>query len=364
MTSSLAFLDISAFRNLSSVQIKPIENGFNFIYGNNGSGKTSLLEAIYYLSLGRSFRSSHLERVIQVSADKLSIFARLFQQENDKITSIGIQRSIHADLKIRIEGKDVYSIAELAHLLPVQLLDSQCHHLIDSGPVFRRKYIDWGVFYYNNDFLSLWKLFQRALKQRNAALRHQSSPKEIDIWTQELIRYAEQLEQLRHDYLQQLIPLLETTIIELLPLTQLKISYYRGWDISKNYQDFLCHAFSRDSELGYTQFGPHKADLKLTIKGIPAKDILSRGQQKMFVCGMILARGMLLKQCANKSPIYLVDDLPSELDKMSRTNLMALLSKQNAQIFVTAIECINENNFLTNNPVKMFHVEQGGVEEV
>ena len=171
MTSSLAFLDISAFRNLSSVQIKPIENGFNFIYGNNGSGKTSLLEAIYYLSLGRSFRSSHLERVIQFSADKLSIFARLDQPNNDTL-SIGLQRNIEAELKIRIEGKDVFSIAELAHLLPVQLLDSQCHHLIDAGPAFRRKFVDWGVFYYKND-LDQWLLGQSNLKSTSQARLNQ-----------------------------------------------------------------------------------------------------------------------------------------------------------------------------------------------
>ncbi|MBV8802554.1 MAG: DNA replication and repair protein RecF, partial [Gammaproteobacteria bacterium] len=202
------------------------------------------------------------------------------------------------------------------------------------------------------------------LKQRNAALRNQVSFKEIDIWTQELILYGEQLERLRCDYLQLLIPLLENTIVELLGLSELKINYYRGWDHAKNYQDFLSQAFNRDMELGYTQFGPHKADLKLTIKGVPGKDILSRGQQKLFVCGMILARGMLLKKCVNKNPIYLVDDLPSELDKTSRISLMTLLSKQNAQIFVTAIECINENIFLVNNSLKMFHVEQGNVKEV
>jgi DNA replication and repair protein RecF len=363
MTAGLVYLDISDFRNLLSVKIEPVPIGFNYIYGSNGSGKTSLLEAIYYLSLGRSFRSSILERVIEKSANKLSIFARLTTQ-NDQMTSVGLERNVEGEIKIRIDGNDVHSIAELASLMPVQLIDSQCHHLIDAGPVFRRKHIDWGVFYLNNDFLRNWKLFQYTLKQRNAGLRHQISRKELDGWTHELIKSAEQLERSRRLYLVQLIPLLEATIAELISLSDLKISYYPGWDLSKDYYTVLQQTIDRDFQLGYTQLGPHKADLKISIRGIPAKDILSRGQQKLFVCGMILARGTLLQQCADKKPIYLIDDLPSELDKESRAKLVALLSKQEAQIFVTAVECNSQSDVSVNSPLKMFHVEHGNVKEV
>jgi DNA replication and repair protein RecF len=360
MTAALVYLDISNFRNLVSVKMEPIPLGFNYIYGNNGSGKTSLLEAIYYLSLGRSFRCSLLERVIQKSANKLSIHTRLATQ-NNQITLIGLERNVLGEIKIRVDGHDVYSVAELTSLIPMQLIDSQCHHLIDAGPVFRRKYLDWGAFYLNNDFLRHWKQFQYALKQRNAGLRRQIALKELDAWTYELIKSAEHLERSRHYYLTQLVPLLEATTAELLDLPDLKISYYPGWDLSKHYHTVLQQTIDRDFHLGYTQLGPHKADLKITIRGVPAKDILSRGQQKLFVCGMILARGTLLQRCADKKPIYLVDDLPSELDKVSRANLITLLSKQKAQIFVTAVECNNQSNVLTNSPLKRFYVEQGNV---
>jgi DNA replication and repair protein RecF len=363
MTAGLAYLDISDFRNLVAVKIEPIADGFNYIYGNNGSGKTSLLEAIYYLSLGRSFRSSLLERVIQKSADKLSIFARIASQ-NSQMISVGLERNIDSDIKIRVDGNDVYSIAELANLMPVQLIDANCHSLLEDGPIFRRKYLDWGVFYYDNNFLSCWKQFQSALKQRNAGLRNQISRKELDIWTYELAKCAEQIEHLRHSYFLQLIPYLETTIADLLYIQDLKMSYYSGWDLNKSYLELLHQTTDKDLQLGYTQVGPHKADLKVTIRGIPAKDILSRGQQKLFVCGMILARGMLLQRYADKRPIYLVDDLPAELDKVSRANLIALLSRQNAQIFVTAVECDSQNDFSIHSSLKMFHVEHGNVKEV
>lgn len=362
MRAGLLYLDISDFRNLVSVKMEPII-GFNYIMGPNGSGKTSLLEAIYYLSLGRSFRSSVLPRVIQKSAHKLSIFARL-ETQHGQTSLIGLERNVSGEIKIRVDGNDVYSIAELASIMPVQLIDSQCHHLIDGGPGFRRKYIDWGVFYLNNDFLRIWKRFQSALKQRNAGLRQQISHQGLAGWTQELVRSAEQLELSRQKYLAQLIPLLETTIAELLSLPDLKISYYPGWDASKDYHVILNETLESDFQLGYTQLGPHKADLKVTIRGVPAKDILSRGQQKLFVCGMILTQGILLQQYADTRPIYLIDDLPSELDKVSRANLIALLSKQNAQIFVTAVEYNSQSDVSKGVPFKMFHVEHGDVKEI
>lgn len=359
---ALHYLDITGFRNLISVKLEPFSRGFNFIYGDNGSGKTSLLEAIYYLSLGRSFRSTVIDRVIHRSEDKLSLFAHIASNAGQTIP-IGLERYAEGDLKLRINGKDVYSIAELADHLPVQLIDTHCHHLLDAGPAFRRKYLDWGVFYLNKRFLERWRQFGRALKQRNAALRGQISKKELESWSHELIEHAIQLDIMRRQYVESLIPLLEKTIAELLSLVNIRMTYYPGWDQSYDYAEILRHAIDKDSLLGYTQFGPHRADLKVTIDRIPAKDILSRGQQKLFVCAMILARGALLQSGSNTRPIYLVDDLPSELDVINRTNLLALLSRQEAQIFITAVER-NCDNFLASTSVKMFHVEHGIVRDV
>jgi len=359
----LTRLDIANFRNLTSIKLEPAFAGFNLLYGYNGSGKTSLLEAIYYLSLGRSFRSSLISRIIHHTADKFLIFAQTIIN-GDQAVSIGIERQLHGDVKIRIAGKDVYSTAELADLTPVQLINSHCYNLLDAGPVFRRKYLDWGVFYLNNNFLQVWRDLVQILKQRNAALRSQRPKKELDVWTQELITKATLLDQYRREYVLQLFPLLIKTVAELLPLSDLSISYQPGWNESTSYQDVLAASLDKDMQLGYTQFGPHRADLKITINKIIAKDILSRGQQKLFVCAMMLAQGALLYSCANKKPIYLIDDLPAELDIVSRTNLIALLSKQETQVFVTAVERESLGECLSMLPLKMFHVEHGNVTEV
>jgi DNA replication and repair protein RecF len=211
----LTRLEITDFRNLASAKLEPISSGFNLFYGHNGSGKTSLLEAIYYLSLGRSFRSTVIGRIVRNTADKFRIFAQK-TAPGDQSIPIGIERQLQGDTKIRIAGKDVQSIAELADFTPVQLINSSCFNLLDGGPVFRRKYLDWGIFYLNKDFLRIWRDVSQILKQRNAALRSRRPKKELEAWTQELAAKGMALDQLRQEYVQQLSPLLIATVAELI----------------------------------------------------------------------------------------------------------------------------------------------------
>lgn len=359
----LTRLDITDFRNILSARLEPLTDGFNLLFGDNGSGKTSLLESIYYLGLGRSFRSSNSKHIVRNSASKFAICSHI-KNHNEHHIPVGIERLTNGSLNARLDGKDISSISEIAKLLPLQLINSSCHTLLDSGPQFRRKYLDWGAFYHGNDFLRIWRQFKRALKQRNAALLKRVSKKELDSWSDELAGSAFQLHLLRDAYVQELLPVLHDMISALIQLPNLKIEYYPGWDIAIDYKASLDKSLERDFQLGYTQFGPHKANFNVVISGLPAKDILSRGQQKLFVCAMILAQGALLFRGQNIRPIYLVDDLPSELDDTSRTNLIALLSKQEAQIFVTAVEREIFDGCLMTKPVKLFHVEHGNLTQV
>lgn len=359
---TLRHLDITHFRNLISVKIDPILEGFNLIDGNNGSGKTSLLEAIYYLSLGRSFRNTVSDRIIHYQAEKLSIFAYITSLAAQSIP-VGIERSQQAELTIRIANHNANSIAELAHLIPVLLIHSQTYHLLESGPIFRRKYLYWSAFYVAPEFGMAYKKFNQALKQRNAALRSQNrmSTNELQIWNKKLHQQAIEVDRLCCEHMKQLIPILHETIARLLSLKNVTIEYYRGWDESISYEEIIKTSLARDIQLGYTQFGPHKADIKIRINGIPAKDILSRGQQKLFVCAMILSQGILLRDYVEKKSIYLVDDLPAELDIQSRSRLMALLAEQKTQVFVTAIDRDMLTTCLPEAPTAMFHVEHGSI---
>jgi len=360
---SLIRLDITDFRNLGVIKLEPIANGFNFFFGHNGSGKTSLLEAVYYLSRGRSFRSLNAAHIVRNSAEKFSIFAQVQTQHVSLTKSVGIERKRRGEARVRVDGADIPTVSELVEITPTLLINSNCHNLLDSGPVFRRKYLDWGSFYANKDFLPIWKTYQRALRQRNAVLRKRLSKKEVDLWTGELIQSGLLLDQLRREFVQQLLSFLTSLIGELLTLPGLSISYFPGWDEACSYQDALFHSFDKDWAFGYTQLGPHRADFKVIINGSPAKDILSRGQQKLFVCAMMVAQGALLQRCVNRKPIYLIDDLPSELDVVSRAKLMALLSRQEAQVFLTAVDREALVDTFGDAPLKMFHVEHGNAVE-
>lgn len=357
----ISSLQIANFRNLAAVELVACQRGLNIISGNNGSGKTSLLEAIHYLSLGRSFRNTIASRLIRITSNKFSLFTQLVSDTQPHI-SLGVERDLNGTTRLRIAEKDVSTMTELAYFLPLRVINSQSHHIFEAGPAFRRKYLDWGLFYQSESFLPCWRHFERVLKQRNAVLRDKRSKRELDVWTDELVKHGLELDKLRREYVQSLAPIVAEITHELLTIANLEISYQPGWDESVDYALVLADHTQEDYRVGYTQFGPHRADLNITMDSISVKHFLSRGQQKLLICAMILGQGISLVRCANKGVIYLVDDLPSELDLQSRQKLISLLSKQQTQIFITAIESDAICDFISDKPKilrKVFHVEQG-----
>lgn len=358
-------LDMIDFRNIAEVRMRPIEKGFNLIYGQNGSGKTSLLEAIYYLSRGRSFRTSFANRIVRHGVSKFILFGEISSATQPACFSIGIERYAQGETNIRLGGAAIDSIATLAKLIPLQVINHVSFNLFES-PEHRRKFLDWGAFYHYPDFYRAWKQFDRTLRQRNAALRANCSMTELESWSQELVEAALLVNHFRQDYVRLLLPFIRAQIEVLLTdkeLNELTISYYPGWDANEDYKLRLAQGTEHDRRLGYTQTGPHRADFKILINNRSIKDILSRGQQKLLICGMIIAQGALLQKGIQKVPIYLIDDLASELDAVSRSKLIGLFSSQEAQFFITSVEKESLCPLLTNTPSKMFHVEHGGVQE-
>jgi DNA replication and repair protein RecF len=359
---AIAALRIKDFRNLLAVDINPHPSGLNIIYGDNGSGKTSLLEAIYYLSFGRSFRSSVSSSIIRHAASKFSLFAQLIHH-NETTTPVGIERDLDGLLRLRLAEKDIAAISELAVLLPIRMINSFSFQLFESGPSLRRKYLDWGLFYQDDKFFTCWRSFERLLKQRNLVLKAKKPKKEIEIWSLELAKYASELNQFRREYLSNLIPFVNEIACELLDFSNLKLSYWPGWSEGIEYTQILDQHLSEDLRLGYTSMGPHRADLEITINDLPVKHFLSRGQQKLLICAMILGQGKLLSNQVNKAVIYLLDDLPAELDAQSKNRLISVLSKQKTQMFITAIDTQMvydiKNDFQV--PTKVFHVKHGQI---
>ena len=355
-------LTVTAVRNLHPVTLLPSPR-INLISGANGSGKTSLLEAVHILGLARSFRSTRLQPVIQYDQTACTVFAEI-ERRGVPNCSMGISRNRQADYEIRLNGENVRSTAQLAEMLPLQLINPDSFRLLEGAPKQRRQYLDWGVFHVEHRFLPTWQRLQKSLKQRNSLLRRGRIERSmLAPWEAELVAAGEQIDAFRRAYIAELKPVFEAVLGELLLLDGLSLSYFRGWDKERSLAEVLDSQFERDMAIGHTQSGPQRADLRLRINGLNAAEVLSRGQQKLVVCALKLAQGRLLKELGRQSDcIFLVDDLPSELDKQHRDALCRLLESLDCQVFITCVEADPLRDcWLSETPLSMFHVEHGHI---
>ena len=352
----LVSLEVSQFRNLHAVTLNP-NSGLNLIVGDNAAGKTSLLECIFYLSYGRSFRNSLAKHLISYDQD----FFRLICNLDDNMTRIGLERHLK-DQIIRINRKPVSRISELSALLPVLVLHPDSHQLISAGPENRRQFMDWGVFHVEHRFISSWKSYKKALSQRNASLRLNQSDKLCSLWDIELVEHALVIEKCRLNYLEQITHIVNDLSKELFPEHEISLSYKRGWPDDVDYMSYLKDHLTKDREKGYTQSGPHRADIKITVDGMSAQSSISRGQQKKLVCLLKIAQLSLFSELSNRRCILLFDDLPAELDDDNQNRIMTILSRLNIQLFITAIQ-VDQINCKNWETYKVFHVEHGCIHE-
>ena len=279
-------LQIQHFRNLGQAELYP-SGRMNLLLGHNGSGKSSVLEAIHYLGLGRSFRTHLTNRVIMHGEKDFTIFSQL--QRDDGLINIGLQKDRQGNTQLKIDGKNADRLAQLASLLPLQLIHPEGYNLLTGGPQQRRAFLDWGVFHVEQQFFPLWGKVRRLLKQRNALLRQSTHYSPLEYWDLQLAEQSEMLSVFRQQYCEALLPLMTQICQELLPEYTFQATFYAGWQQEKSLHQMLQEGFERDKQLGHTAIGPHRADLRLRAEGVPVQDLLSRGQLKLLVCALRLA---------------------------------------------------------------------------
>ncbi len=334
----VAALDIAGFRNLRQISL-PCGPGLNLIIGPNASGKTSLLEALYFLGRGRSFRTRQPRDLIQTGAAAFRIVAMMTGGDDRRIP-VGVERDAR-NLTARISGLPTRSLAELARQTPVLLLNPDSHRLLEDGPQLRRRFMDWGLFHAEPGFLDAWRRYDIALRHRNAALRAGSANRTVDAWDGELAAAATLLDQRRETFCKALGMALEPLAAETLVVDRVQVNYRRGWPVepfTRGFADWLRDGRDQDRRQGYTRIGPHRADFMLRIAERPLAEALSRGQQKLLVIALVLAQAELYRFHAGDPCILLVDDLPAELDAGNRKRVMQTLAERDAQLFVTALE--------------------------
>jgi len=335
--TQLTRFTIQNFRNCTQAQLELAE-GLNLIVGDNAAGKTAIIEAIWLMATGRSFRSQKSKHLVQHDAESTTLFCEsVSSHKQAELYKIGIQKTLVNTL-LRINGETIKSHGEIAKRLPIQLLTPESHKLLEEGPKARRQFMDWGCFHQSDEFIHLWRNYQKGLKQRNHALKKRLPQEQVQLWDYTLVENALKIDQIRQDYLNELTPYLVTFCQALMPEieTEVVCQYRAGWP--KNTDDLYSlyqSNFEKDRQLGHTQYGAHRADIRFKFNNQEAINTLSRGQQKLFVCALLLAQASLHEKVVNEPVIMLIDDLPAELDETHRLKLLELLQILGIQHIIT-----------------------------
>lgn len=361
---SLNRLLVQNLRNLETVDIAPAGR-VNWLYGENGSGKTSVLEAVSLLAQGRSFRTHKFRTLINHQSQSMTLFGRVVPGEGEAPIPLGLTRSADGSAQFKARGELVSSAAELAQYLPVQIINADSFRLLEAGPKVRRQFIDWLVFHVEPGFFPAWKALRRCLKHRNSLLRRDRiTARDLEPWDKELVTQTRIIHDYRREQLERFLSHLNELITDFVALEDLGVSYYRGWDADSDYAEVLERGFAGDRQQGYTHMGSHRADLKLRIGRHPAVELLSRGQQKLLVCALKIAQASVFNHCTGRRCVFLVDDLPSELDAAHQRILVDWLECLQTQVFVTGVEAESLTRAWSHTGDKdatLFHVEHGSV---
>jgi len=341
------------FRCLTKIDLQA-DPGSNLIYGKNASGKTSILEALAYLGRGKSFRGAATSNLIRHGGREFVLFGLV--EDGGRSSKVGVRNSAEG-LEVRIDGTSGGGAAELAAALPLQIIDPNVHDLVAGAPEQRRRYLDWIAFHVEHGYLESWRRFRRALKQRNAALKSGQAAATIRGWNTEFVELATQVDAARRLALEVTYSALEGAGLDLLG-SAVRFEYRPGWKEGDELLQSLEAGLERDLQQGSTQAGPHRADLRLIYDERQARKLVSRGQQKLLACAMILAAAETAQTALERPLLLLLDDPAAELDDGSLARLMARVSGLGSQVIATSLQ---PDEAIFGGQGAVFHVEHGSL---
>jgi len=252
----------------------------------------------------------------------------------ERSVPLGIEGSA-AGVRAKVAGEKAATLAELALQLPVQIIDPEVHRLIEEGPSRRRRFLDWGVFHVEHEFVGYWQRYHHVLRQRNAALKSRQS-RLITAWDADLLRYGQLVTDARQRYVQALASQGAPIGMSLLGM-ELALNYRTGWARGQTFVDALATSLHSDQEMGATQVGPHRAELSIRLDGLAVKDRISRGQQKLLAAALLVAQINMFPDQAPIRPTLLLDDPAAELDDERLAKLIQEVSAHAVQLVVTTL---------------------------
>ncbi len=353
-------LTASGLRRFEHAVLEPAP-GLNLITGDNGAGKTSVLEALHLMAYGRSFRGRVRDGLVRTGSEAVEVFVEWREGPDARQRRAGLRHTGQTWVG-RLDGQSVAQLGELCAALAVVSFEPGSHALVTGGGEPRRRFVDWGLFHVEPDFLTLWRRYARALKQRNALLKSGAGGQQLDAWDHELAEAGEPLTRYRQQYLEQLQIRLSAVAADLVPaLGTGNLEFQPGWRSGElSLADALLLARDRDRNLGYTSVGPHRADWRIDYSAHPNREALSRGQAKLSALSALLAQAEDYAQRRGEWPIVALDDLSSELDRNHQQRVLQRLLASGAQVFITGTESPAALESLKVTPTT-FHVEQGQI---
>ncbi len=328
----------------------------NCFVGNNGVGKTNILDALHYLSVAKSFLGNKDLNNIRTNEDFFSIEGTINDGEKENV--IKVQLPKEAKKIIKKNDKPYERIADHIGFLPSVIISPYDSNLISDSGESRRKFLDAMISQTDSDYLFNLIQYQKTIQQRNALLKNFAKNRYFDaenleIYNEPLIKFGTKIFEKRRDFTDKMVPLIQN-YYEIISNGKEEISVIYESDLQyKSFQTIIKENVEKDRIITYTSKGIHKDDLLFAMNGIPMKKSASQGQQKSFLIALKLSQLNRIKELTGKTPILLLDDIFDKLDDTRVSQLIELVNQEHfGQIFIT-----DTSRERTENVVKRINEE-------
>ena len=345
-------INIKNFRLFENLTFPP-SNKINLIIGNNGVGKSTLLEAIYLLARNKSFRTKNTSSLINNQAVEFLITANLTSDFGHNF-HIGLKKTTNMT-ELHIAGKKQRRLTEQARVIPMGIITTNTQKFFTDGPKVRRKFLNWSVFHVEHGYAEIVAKYNKILLQRNTALRNQN--RNYRIWDLQLIEYGNEIDVLRKNYINNLQLIFLDQVKYFDYLKDIEIMYKQGWKKDISLSEAIAN--SNDEINKYTYNGPQRADIEIYINNVSVSECLSSGQLKVLSILLILSQLNITKKVRQESPILLIDDFQSEIDKTNMKKILQVIRNLDCQTFITSINL--DKYFESDSDDRLFHVEHGEI---
>ena len=333
----------------------------NVITGDNASGKTTALEAIHAIGSGRSFRTKLAQQLVRRGSEGWLIRGRL--RVSGSLIDVTVNQKGN-DRNITVGGERGSRTADLARQLPLLVISPDSHFEFHESARVRRSVLDWFLFHVELDYHSIWTRYQRALVQRNAALKDIRQSSALHSWDEELAALGDALQSKREAAVNELESEFRATATSLFREDLgFSLRLNAGWSSERGLAQSLFKDRMRDSARGFTHSGPHRNDLEIHVTGKCIQDHASHGQTKLLLVALRMAQIQRLYEQTGRACSILFDDMPAELDSTRRQELTHFLSQTPHQVFITATDSalIDMTCWSTFH---RFHVKHGCPEQI